>query len=103
MNSIRFRIAVAVILGAAFIAASVNPAAAFVRLGRQADASSPVVQAHWNDNELPLSSVIDPTNKDISSALALSIVQASAQSWQDITTSYFLSLIHISEPTRLLS
>ena len=79
MNSIRFRIAVAVILGAAFIAASVDPAAAFVRLGRQANSTSPVVQAHWNDAELPLSSVINPANNDISPALALAVVQASAQ------------------------
>jgi len=95
MNSIRFRIAVAVILGAAFVAASVDPAAAFVRIARQADASSPVVQAHWNDNELPLSSVIDPTNNDISPASALAIVQASAQSWQDINTSYFTVNAHL--------
>jgi len=94
MNSIRFRIAVAVILGAAFTAAFVHPAAAFIRIGRQASATSPVVQAHWNDNELPLSSVIDPTNSDISSAAALAIVQASAQSWQDINTSYFTVNAH---------
>src|SRR6185503_1905996 len=95
MNSIRFRIAVAVILGAAFVAASVDPASAFVRIARQADASSPVVQAHWNDNELPLSSVIDPTNNDIPPATALAIVQASAQSWQDINTSYFTVNAHL--------
>ena len=95
MNSIRIRIAVAVILGAAFVAASVDPAAAFVRIARQADASSPVVQAHWNDNELPISSVIDPTNSDISSASALAIVQASAQAWQDINTSYFTVNAHL--------
>ena len=94
MNSIRFRIAVAVILGAAFIAASVDPAAAFVRLGRQASATSPVVQAHWNDAELPLSSVINPANNDISPASALAIIQASAQSWQDINTSYFTVNAH---------
>lgn len=94
MNSIRFRIAVAVILGAAFIAASVDPAAAFVRLGRQASPTSPVVQAHWNDADLPLSSVINPTNNDISSAAALAIIQASAQAWQDINTSYFTVNAH---------
>ncbi len=99
MNSIRIRIAVAVVLGAAFVAASVDPAAAFVRIARQADASSPVMQAHWNDNELPLSSVIDPKNNDISPALALSIVQASAQSWQDINTSYFTVNAHLFDGT----
>lgn len=95
MNSIRFRIAVAVILGAASIAASVDPAAAFVWLARQATPTSPVVQAHWNDDELPLSSVIDPTNNDIPPATALAVVQASAQSWQDINTSYFTVNAHL--------
>ena len=53
MNSARFRIAAAVLLCGAFALTQANPAAAFIRLGRQFDASSPVVQAYWLDAELP--------------------------------------------------
>ncbi len=69
----------------------VQPAAAFIRLTRQATGcpSCPVVQAHWLDSELPLLSVIDPTNADLSPAAALAVVQASAETWEGVNTSYF--------------
>jgi hypothetical protein len=84
----RFSIALAVIVCGALALSLADPASAFVRLGR-AGATTPVVQAHWFDSELPLKSVIDPTNNDIPAATALAIIQASAQSWQDVNTSYF--------------
>ncbi len=89
MNSSRFRIAAAVLLCGALALTLANPAAAFIRLTRQFNASSPVVQAHWLDSELPLLSVINPANADIPAVTALATVQTSAQSWQDINTSYF--------------
>ncbi|HYJ32077.1 MAG TPA: matrixin family metalloprotease [Candidatus Binatia bacterium] len=89
MNSTRFRIAAAVLVFGALALTLANPAAAFIRLARQADASSPVVQAHWFDSELPLNSVIDPTNTDISSTDALATVIQSAKNWENVNTSYF--------------
>jgi hypothetical protein len=89
MNSIRYRIAAVALLIGTFALVSANPAAAFIRLTRQFDATTPVVQAHWNDNELPLNSVIDPANSDISQANALATVIAAAKSWEDVNTSYF--------------
>src|SRR5687767_6911852 len=94
MNSARFRVAAAVLLCGAITLTLANPAAAFIRLTRQATPTSPVVQAHWLDSELPLSSVIDPANKDIPAATALAVVQASAQAWQDVNTSYFTVNAH---------
>lgn len=94
MKTNRFRFIVAALLVGAFAVASTDPAAAFIRLGRQADPSSPVVQAHWLDSDFPLKDAVDPTNLDISPALALSICQASAQSWVDINTCYFTADVH---------
>ncbi|HET9952060.1 MAG TPA: matrixin family metalloprotease, partial [Candidatus Eisenbacteria bacterium] len=94
MKTNRFRFIVAALLVGAFALASADPAAAFIRLARQLDASSPVVQAHWLDSDLPLKSAVDPTNLDISSAQALAVVQASAQSWVDVNTSYFTADVH---------
>jgi hypothetical protein len=65
-----------------------QPASAFVRLTRQ-DPGGPVVQAHWLDAALPLLSVIDPTNADLAPATALAIVQASAETWENVSTAYF--------------
>ena len=89
MNSIRFRIAAAVLVCGALSLTLANPAAAFIRLTRQATPTSPVVQAHWLDSELPLSSVIDPTNLDNPPDVALATVIASAKSWENVNTSYF--------------
>lgn len=89
MNSIRFRFAAAVLVFGALALTLANPAAAFIRLARQADATSPVVQAHWFDSELPLSSVINPANADISSTDALATVIQSAKNWENVNTSYF--------------
>ena len=89
MNRIRFRIAVAVLLSGALALSLAGPASAFIRIARQASPTSPVVQAHWNDADLPLPSVIDPTNSDQPPATALSVVQASAKTWENINTSYF--------------
>ena len=89
MNSVRFRIAAAALLFGAFVLVQTNPASAFIRLTRQFDASSPVVQAHWLDAQLPLSSVINPANADIPPATALATVQQSAENWENVNTSYF--------------
>src|ERR1700675_3631732 len=87
MNRNRFSIAAVLLLGGALTLAS--PASAFIRIARQATPTSPVVQAHWNDADLPLPSVIDPTNLDQPSATVLPIVQASAKAWENINTSFF--------------
>ncbi|HEY6572354.1 MAG TPA: matrixin family metalloprotease [Candidatus Eisenbacteria bacterium] len=94
MKTHRFRFIVAALLVGAFAVASADPAAAFIRLGRQVDAASPVVQAHWLDSNFPLQSAVDPTNLDIPPATALAVVQASAQSWVDINTCYFTADVH---------
>lgn len=94
MKTNRFRFIVAALLVGAFAMANVDPAAAYIRLGRQIDAASPVVQAHWLDTDLPLKSAVNPTNLDILPATALSVVQASAQSWVDINTCYFTADVH---------
>jgi hypothetical protein len=87
MNAFRFRIAVAAVLCGAFALTLADPASAFIRLTRQG--TTAVVQAHWNDNELPLRSVINPANNDITADTALAVVRASGQSWADVNTSYF--------------
>src|SRR5258705_13463683 len=84
----------AALLFGAFVLVQTNPASAFIRLARQFDASSPVVQARWLDSDLPLPSVINPTNADIPSSTALATVQAAAQSWQDVNTSFFTVNAH---------
>ena len=89
MTSIRNRIGVAAILVAVCALSFTSPASAFIRLTRAAASGSGVVQAHWLDSQLPLLSVIDATNSDISYAQALSIVQASAKTWENVPTSYF--------------
>ncbi len=89
MKTNRIRIALTVLGAFVFALSLVSPASAFIRLTRANATNTGVVQAHWLDSSLPLSSVINPTNADIPSATALSVVQASAQSWQDINTSYF--------------
>ena len=86
MNSTRFRIAAAVLVCGALVLALAHPAAAYVRLTRQGPT---VVQAHWNDGELPLPSIINPANKDLPPATALTVVQASAETWENVNTSYF--------------
>jgi hypothetical protein len=63
------------------------PASAFVRISRQG--TSGVVQAHWLDSTHPVKAVVDATNADISIATALATVQASAETWENVDTSYF--------------
>src|SRR2546426_5433635 len=87
MKSNRIRIALAALGAFVFALTLVSPASAFIRLTRQG--TTGVVQAHWLESSLPLVSVINPTNADIPSATALSVVQASANTWQDINTSFF--------------
>lgn len=87
MKSHRIRIALAALGALVFALTLVSPASAFIRLTRQG--TTGVVQAHWLDSALPLPSVINPTNADIPSATALSVVQASAESWENINTSFF--------------
>ncbi len=89
-NQIRF----AVLLCGAVLLLVSNPASAFVRIAGQASPASPVVQAHWLDSDLPLSSVIDATNNDQPTATALAVIQAAAQTWQDIPTCYFTINAH---------
>jgi FlgD Ig-like domain/Matrixin len=99
MNRNRFRFAVAVILCGALAFGLANPASAFVHLARQATPTSPVVQAHWFPSELPLSSAINPKNNDKSNAVALASVQAAAEAWEDIPTSFFSVDPHEAGPT----
>ena len=89
MKSNRLRIALAALGAAVFALSQVSPASAFIRLTRANATGTGVVQAHWLESSLPLLSVINPTNADIPSATALSVVQASANTWQDINTSFF--------------
>lgn len=89
MTSIRYRIGVAAILAAVCALAFTSPASAFIRITRLNASGTGVVQAHWLDSQLPLLSVIDATNSDISYAQALSIVQASGKTWEDVNTAYF--------------
>jgi hypothetical protein len=92
MKTNRIRAIVAALVVTAFAFAIADPAAAFIRLTRQGTTS--VVQAHWDDNELPLKSAVDPTNADHPPATALAVVQASAQAWTDVNTSYFSADVH---------
>ena len=87
MNSHRIRIALTALGAFALALTLVSPASAFIRLTRQG--TTGIVQAHWLDSALPLKSVINPTNSDIPAATALSVVQMSAKSWENINTSYF--------------
>ena len=90
----RFRMAVVVMVCAVLSLAAAHPASAFIRIARQADASSPVVQAHWLPGDLPLNIVIAPANLDKTDAITSPIITASAQSWDNITDSYFTSNAH---------
>ena len=94
MKTDRFRMTAVVMLCAALALAVAHPASAFIRIARQADASSPVVQAHWLPGDLPLNIVIAPANLDKSDAITSPIITASAESWDDITDSYFTSNAH---------
>ena len=87
MNRNRIRLALAVILCGVLAFGLANPASAFVHLSRTG--VSGVVQAHWNDDELPLKSTVNPKNNDKSNAVALAEIQAAGQSWNDIPDSYF--------------
>src|SRR5439155_12672093 len=87
MKSHRIRIALTALGAFALALTLVSPASAFIRLTRQG--TTGIVQAHWLDSALPLKSVINPTNSDIPAATALSVVQMSAKSWENINTSYF--------------
>ena len=89
MNRNRIRLALAVVFCGVLAFGLANPAAAFVHLARQATPTSPVVQAHWFNSELPLKSTVNPKNNDKSNAVALATIQASGQSWTDIPTSFF--------------
>jgi len=90
MNSHRNRIALAALGAFLFALSQVSPASAFIRITRLNAAGTGVVQAHWLDSEIPVLTVVDPTNGDVPSATAFSIIQASAQSWNDVNTSYGL-------------
>jgi len=88
MKSHRIRIALAALGALVFAITLVRPASAFIRITRANATRTGVVQAHWLDSAIPVVTVIDPTNGDISSALALSTIQTAAQSWNDVNTSY---------------
>ena len=90
MKSNRIRIALAALGAFVLVLAQVGPASAFIRITRLNAAGTGVVQAHWLDSEIPVLTVVDPTNGDVPSATAFSIIQASAQSWNDVNTSYGL-------------
>ena len=94
MNRNRFRFAAAALLCGAFALAQANPAAAFTRLATVAPDGVTVVQDHWLNSDLPVSSVINSANNDKSNAVTLGELQAAAQSWQDIATSYFTVNAH---------
>jgi hypothetical protein len=81
--------AAVVMMCAVLALAAAHPASAFIRIARQADPSSPVVQAHWLPANLPLPMVIDPTNLDKTNAVASAEIVASAEEWELIPTSYF--------------
>jgi hypothetical protein len=88
MKSHRIRIALAALGAFVFALTLVTPASAFIRITRANATGTGVVQAHWLDSAIPVVTVINPTNGDISSALALSTIQTAAQSWNDVNTSY---------------
>ncbi len=94
MNRNRFRIAVALLLCGVLALTLADPASAFIRIGRQASPTDPVVQAHWFPSELPLNSVVNPTNNDKSDAVALGEIVTSAETWENITTSFFTVNAH---------
>ena len=85
MKSHRIRIALTALGAFALALTLVSPASAFIRLTRQGNTG--IVQAHWLESSLPLRSVIDPTNADISSASAYDVVQTSMHAWENINTS----------------
>jgi len=88
MKSNRIRIALAALGAFVFALTLVSPASAFIRITRFNATGTGVVQAHWLESSLPLTSVINPTNADIPSATALGIVQTSMHTWEDINTSF---------------
>ena len=94
MKTDRFRMTAVVMLCAALALAAAHPASAFIRIARQADATSPVVQAHWLVGDLPLNIVIAPANLDKSDAVASAAIIASSEAWDDISDSYFTSNSH---------
>ncbi len=94
MHRDRIRIVVAVLLVGAAVLSFASPASAFIRIARQETPTSPVVQAHWLDTDLPLKIVIDPTNSDQPSGTALTVILASSQAWEDINSSYFTESAH---------
>jgi len=94
MKTDRFRMTAVVMMCAVLALAAAHPASAFIRIARQADATSPVVQAHWLPGDLPLNIVIAPANLDKSDAVTSPIITASAESWDDIADSYFESNAH---------
>lgn len=87
MKSNRIRVALVALGAFVFALSQVSPASAFIRITRDNGAGG-VVQAHWLDSSLPLTSVINPNNGDIPAAAALSIVQTSMHTWEDINTSF---------------
>jgi hypothetical protein len=94
MKTDRFRMTAVVMLCAVLVLAAAHPASAFIRIARQADPSSPVVQAHWLPGDLPLNQVIAPANLDKSDAVASAEIVASAEEWELIPTSYFAANAH---------
>ncbi len=88
MKSNRIRIALTALGAFVFALSQVSPASAFIRITRNNATGTGVVQAHWLDSSLPLTSVINPNNADIPAATALSIVQTSMHTWEDINTSF---------------
>jgi hypothetical protein len=93
MKSNRIRIAFAALGTLVFAVSLVSPASAFIRLARTNAAGTGAVQAHWLDASLPMRFISNSTNSDIPPATALAALQASAQAWTDINTSFFASTV----------
>ncbi|HZE20247.1 MAG TPA: hypothetical protein VE402_09020, partial [Candidatus Angelobacter sp.] len=62
MKSNRIRIALTALGAFVFALSQVSPASAFIRITRNNATGTGVVQAHWLDSSLPLTSVINPNN-----------------------------------------
>ena len=92
MKSNRIRIALAALGAFAFVLSLGSPASAFIRLTRDNGAGG-VVQSHWLDAGLPMRFISNSNNADTSPAVALAALQASAQAWTDINTSFFASTV----------
>jgi hypothetical protein len=88
MRSHRIRIALTALGALAFAFTQVSPASAFIRITRANASGTGVVQAHWLDSAIPVRTIVDPNNNDIDPALAMSVIQTAAQSWNDVNTSY---------------